>query len=151
MWTILALTIVFYGIDFLVIRGHVVLEGGFRFRWVSGNRIHLQLAQGDNEEERAARQMATQLLLSVPVPPSIHNLSALLTFFHDNSSSYPIVSLQAWNHTDKRIRTTRAQVSSMVKGKHGSILALDTLHPHHCVSTFSLKLIGRTEAIHLLG
>ncbi|RXW23692.1 hypothetical protein EST38_g2165 [Candolleomyces aberdarensis] len=58
MWTILALTIVFYVIDFLVIRGHVVLEGGFRFRWVSGDRIRLKLAQGDSEE----RRMATQLL-----------------------------------------------------------------------------------------
>ncbi|RXW23691.1 hypothetical protein EST38_g2166 [Candolleomyces aberdarensis] len=64
MWTILVLAIVFYGIDFLVIRGHVVFESGLRFRWVSRDRIHLKLAQADSEDERAAKQMARQLLLS---------------------------------------------------------------------------------------
>lgn len=93
MWTILALTIVFYTIDFLVIRGHVVLEGGFRLRWVSRGRVRLELAEANNADEPEARKMATQLLLSVSVPSSIYNTLTFLTFVRYNLSSYPVVYL----------------------------------------------------------
>jgi hypothetical protein len=93
MWTILALTIVFYGIDYLVLRGYVVLEGGFRLRWVSEHRVRLELAQANDAQGPEARNMAIQLLLSVSVQLSICDMSALLTLFYYNPSSYPIVYL----------------------------------------------------------
>ncbi|KAJ2935598.1 hypothetical protein H1R20_g1497, partial [Candolleomyces eurysporus] len=64
MWIILVLTIVFYTIDALVIKGWVVIEGGARPRWVaSEDRVQLKLTQADSEEERANKKMAVQLLL----------------------------------------------------------------------------------------
>ncbi|KAJ2930132.1 hypothetical protein H1R20_g6936, partial [Candolleomyces eurysporus] len=63
MWTILVITIIFYGIDALVIQGYVVIENKFRFRCVrSQDRVHLELTQADSVEERARKEIAVQLL-----------------------------------------------------------------------------------------
>ncbi|KAJ2918279.1 hypothetical protein MD484_g2105, partial [Candolleomyces efflorescens] len=71
MWSILALTMVFYTIAFLVLRGYIVLEGGFRLHWVSTDRVRLNLAKADDASESESRKMATQLLLSVSGHSSI--------------------------------------------------------------------------------
>ncbi|RXW23678.1 hypothetical protein EST38_g2147 [Candolleomyces aberdarensis] len=63
MWIILVLTIIFYGIDALVIQGYVVIENRFRPRFVrSQDRVHLKLTRADSVEERARKEIAVQLL-----------------------------------------------------------------------------------------
>lgn len=62
MWIILVLTIVLYGVDVLVIKGYVTIEGSFRLRWVSRDRVRVELfSQADNTDERERKQMALQL------------------------------------------------------------------------------------------
>ncbi|KAF5316909.1 hypothetical protein D9611_003638 [Ephemerocybe angulata] len=61
MWMVLILTIVFYGIDVLVIRGYLALDGHFQLHWVSRDRVQLNLTQADTLAEREKRQMALQL------------------------------------------------------------------------------------------
>lgn len=66
MWIILVLTIVLYGVDVLVIKGYVTIEGSFRLRWVSRDRVRVELfSQADNTDERERKQMALQLALYV--------------------------------------------------------------------------------------
>jgi hypothetical protein len=62
MWIILILTIIAYAINVLVIRGFLTIDG-WHLRWVSRNRVHVNLTEAENEEELETKEMANQLYL----------------------------------------------------------------------------------------
>ena len=61
VWASAFIMAILYAVMFLVMRGFLVVEGGVQ--WVGGARVKPDLAAADNEEERAARNMANLLLL----------------------------------------------------------------------------------------
>mgnify|MGYP001405698470 CR=1 FL=1 len=63
MWFITILTIVLYIIAALVILGYVKHDENGRLHWVSRDQVRLEFETADSEEQKEAKQMATQLLL----------------------------------------------------------------------------------------
>ena len=63
VWASAFIMAILYGVMFLVMRGFLIIGNGSGIRWRRASRVRLDLSEGDDDDERAARAMANLLLL----------------------------------------------------------------------------------------